>query len=251
MSSASRHAAPAAPAPQHNCVLASLAASSLSRFEPLLEVVSLDCGAVLSLAGVNEEHAYFPTTAILSLQQGLDGNSGTEVAMVGRDGMSGACIVIGDGCSSRNTLVHCPGLAYRLPAQVLRTEFDSSADFREKLFRCFQVQMAQIAQNVPCYRLHSVDQQLCKRLLMLLDALPSMEVPVTQELLASALGVRREAITIACSRLMADGIIRPGRGRIHVLDPARLELHACECRSNLVREVARLLPAPESSFARN
>ena len=239
------------PGPRHNHVLGWLQASSVSALMPHLEAVSLQCGAVLTRPGARRQHAYFPTTAILSLQQDIDAGSCPEVALVGCDGMSGMSIVVGDGFSSRQAVVHCAGLAYRLPAQQLRAEFDASADLRSNLFRCFQVQMAQVAQNVACYRLHSVDQQVCRRLLMLLDRLPSAEVPITHELLAGALGVRREAISISCMRLVSEGIIQPGRGRIQVLERARLESYACECHRSLGRAVARLLPAPEGVSTRN
>ena len=234
------------PGPLHNHVLGSMEVSSFAVLMPHLEAVSVKCGAVLSTAGVPPQYAYFPTTAILSLQQGIDGGPGPEVALVGCEGMTGVSIVVGDGSSSRNAVVYCAGLAFRLPAQVLRDEFAASPDLRSTLLRCFQFQIAQVAQNVACYRLHSVDQQVCRRLLMLLDMLPTAEVSVTHELLASALGVRREAITISCSRLLAEGIIQPGRGRILVLERTRLEACACECRSSLSRAAARFLPAAEN-----
>lgn len=232
----------AAPSPRQNFLLDAFPEATYSRLLSGLESVSLRCGALISPSNARASHAWFPTSAIISLQQDLDGKAGSEVALVGRDGMCGISIVVGDGCSSRRAMVHCAGHAYRLPADVLQAEFEASPGLRAPLLRYFQAQMAQVAQNAACYRLHSVEQQVCRRLLMLLDRLPSQEIPVTHELLAGALGVRREAITLACSRLLAEDIIQRGRGRIRVLDRDQLERHACECHLSLQREVARLLP---------
>lgn len=227
--------------PRQNNLLDCLPEPALACLLPHLELTKLDAATVLSASDVPATHAWFPTSAIVSLQQDVDGKPGSEVALVGRDGMCGISIVVGDGCSSRRTTVHCAGLAYRLPAQVLRDQFADTPILRALLLRYFQAQMAQVAQNAACYRLHSVDQQVCRRLLMLLDRLPTQEIAVTHELLAGAIGVRREAITLACSRLLGEGIIQPGRGRIRVLDRDRLAKHACECHHSLQSEVARLL----------
>lgn len=227
--------------PRQNTLLECLPAPAFARIQPCLELMSLESPALLGAFDMPASHAYFPTSAIVSLQQDVDGKPGSEVALVGRDGMCGVSIVVGDGCSTRRTAVHCSGQAYRLPAQVLREQFADTPELRAVLLRYFQAQMAQVAQNAACYRLHSVDQQVCRRLLMLLDRLPSQEIVITHELLAGAIGVRREAITLACSRLFAEGIVQPGRGRMRVLDRDRLESHACECHLSLQVEVARLL----------
>ena len=232
-----------ATSPRQNFVLQALSEEAYARLHDHLEPKSLECGAVISPSGARASHAWFPTSAIISLQQDLDGKPGSEVALIGSDGLCGLSIVVGDGCSSRRATVHCAGQAFRLPAEVLSAEFETSPALRANLLRYFQAQMAQVAQNAACYRLHSVEQQVCRRLLMLLDRLPALEIPVTHEMLASALGVRREAITLACSRLLAEAIIQPGRGRIRVLDRDGLESHACECHLSLQREVARLSPA--------
>ena len=226
--------------PRQNTLLYCVPEPAFSRLQPSLELVSLECAALLGGSDLPASHAYFPTSAIVSLQQDVDGKPGSEVALVGRDGMCGVSIVVGDGCSTRRTTVHCAGQAYRLPAQVLREQFSDTPDLRSVLLRYFQAQMAQVAQNAACNRLHSVDQQVCRRLLMLLDRLPSLEIVVTHELLAGAIGVRREAITLACSRLVAEGIVQAGRGRIRVLDVDRLATLACECHRSLQSEVARL-----------
>lgn len=237
----------AASSPRQNFLLRALPDDAYSRLHARLEPVSLERGVVISPPDARANHAWFPTSAIISLQQDLDEKAGSEVALIGRDGLCGMSIVVGDGCSSRCATVHCAGHAYRLAAEVLQEEFDASPALRINLLRYFQAQMAQVAQNAACYRLHSVEQQVCRRMLMLLDRLPALEIPVTHELLAGALGVRREAITLACSRLLAEGIIQPGRGRIRVLDRERLESHACECHLSLQREVARLSPAAPAS----
>ncbi|OGT57166.1 MAG: hypothetical protein A3E01_13975 [Gammaproteobacteria bacterium RIFCSPHIGHO2_12_FULL_63_22] len=233
----------AAASPLQNLLLQALPDDAYSRLQARLEPVLLECGVVISPPDTRASHAWFPTSCIISLQQDLDGKPGSEVALIGRDGVCGMSIVVGDGYSRRRATVHCAGQAYRLPAEALQEEFEASPALRASLLRYFQAQMAQVAQNAACYRLHSVEQQVCRRMLMLLDRLPSLEIPVTHELLAGAVGVRREAITLACSRLLAEGIIQPGRGRIRVLDRDRLESHACECHLSLRREVSRLSPA--------
>lgn len=236
----------ASSSPRHNFLLQALPDDAYTRLHAHLELISLVCGVVISPPDARASHAWFPTSAIISLQQDLDGKAGSEVALIGSDGLCGMSIVVGDGFSSRRATVHCSGQAYRLPAQILQQEFEASMALRANLLRYFQAQMAQVAQNAACYRLHSVEQQVCRRMLMLLDRLPGLEIPVTHEMLAGALGVRREAITLACSRLLAAGIIQPGRGRIRVLDRDRLESLACECHISLRREVARLSPATPS-----
>lgn len=228
--------------PRQNFLLEALPDHAYSRLHLHLEPMPVAHGLVISPPDARASHAWFPTSAIISLQQDIDGKAGSEVALIGRDGMCGISIVVGDGCSSRRASVHCAGMAYRLPGEVLQREFEATPAFRVIVLRYFQAQMAQVAQNAACYRLHSVDQQVCRRMLMLLDRLPALEIPVTHEMLANALGVRREAITLACARLLAEGIIQPGRGRIRVLDPDRLESHACECHLSLQREVLRLSP---------
>ncbi len=233
----------AASSPRQNFLLHVLPDEAYSRLHARLELIFLERGIVISPPDIRASHAWFPTSAIISLQQDLDGKAGSEVALIGRDGLCGMSIVVGDGYSSRRATVHCAGHAYRLPADVLQEEFEASPALRANLLRYFQAQMAQVAQNAACYRLHSVEQQVCRRMLMLLDRLPVLEIPVTHEMLASALGVRREAITLACARLLAEGIIQPGRGRIRVLGRDRLESRACECHLSLQREVARLSPA--------
>jgi len=229
------------PGPRLNRLLASLPEEDFEAIAPALEPVTLVARGTLNGAGERLDHAWFPTTAIISLQQVLEGRPSSEVAMVGREGMVGLGIVLGDPASSRHACVHCPGQAWRLPGALLRERFDRSAPLRSILLRQAQALMAQIAQNGVCYRLHSVEQQVCRRLLMSLDRLMTQEVPVTHEALANALGVRREAVTLAACRLLSDGLLRSSRGRIAVLDRPGLERRACECYASLHGELERLL----------
>jgi CRP-like cAMP-binding protein len=228
------------PGPRQNQLLGALPERDLAALSVYLEPVSL--GVREQLYGPDDPaaHAWFPGTAVISLQQVLDGRPGSEVALVGREGMVGLAGVLGDTPTTRRACVHCAGHAWRLPADRLRSHFDASPALRALLLRHAQGLMAQIAQNGVCYRLHSVEQQVCRRLLMSMDRLGSREIPVTHEALASALGVRREAVTLAACRLLADGLVQGGRGRIVVLDRAGLELRACECYHTLRAETERL-----------
>lgn len=229
------------PGPRQNLILGALPAADFEALEARLEPVSLAVRELLYSPDSPAAHAWFPGTAVLSLQQVIDGRPGSEVALVGREGMVGLVAVLGDLPSSRQACVHCAGFAWRMPAAALREHFDASPALRALLLRHAQGLMAQIAQNGVCYRLHSVEQQVCRRLLMSMDRLGSREIPVTHEVLAGALGVRREAVTLAACRLLADGLVQGGRGRIVVLDRDGLERRACECYQTLRAETLRLL----------
>ncbi len=228
--------------PLQNQLLASLPAASIYRVQPHLESVAINAGSVLCESGSVPECCYFPTTAVISLLQVLASGSMSEVAIAGRDGMIGICVFTGANINTR-AVAHCAGFAYRLRSEILQREFDVGGDFRQLMLRYTQVRIAQVAQTLVCYRYHSVDQQVSSRLLMSLDRLISPEIPVTHEVLSSALGVRREAVTLATCRLQAEGIIGHSRGRITVLDRKRLERRACECYAALTAETLRLLPA--------
>ena len=228
------------PGPRQNLLLAALPQEDFAHLAAHLEPVALVSRQRLYGPDLPAASAWFPGTAIVSLQQVLDGRPGSEVALVGREGMGGLAAVLGDMPNSRQASVHCAGHGWRLPAQVLRDRFDASPAMRALLLRHAQGLMAQIAQNGVCYRLHSVEQQVCRRLLMSMDRLGSREVPVTHEALAGALGVRREAVTLAACRLLADGLLQGGRGRIVVLDRAGLERRACECYQAVRSETERL-----------
>jgi len=231
------------PGPRQNLLLGMLPGADFDALADKLEPVSLAVRELLYAPGSPAAYAWFPGTAIVSLQQVIEGRPGSEVALVGREGMIGLVAVLGDMPSSRQACVHCAGHAWRLPAADLRERFDASPALRALLLRHAQGLMAQIAQNGVCYRLHSVEQQVCRRLLMSMDRLGSREIPVTHEALAGALGVRREAVTLAACRLLADGLLQGGRGRIVVLDRDGLERRACECYQTLRMETQRLLGA--------
>ena len=205
--------------PRQNLLLASLPTGSLDRLTPHLESVPIATGSVLCESGLVPGFVYFPTTAVISLLQVLSTGSMAEVGVAGRDGMVGMCVFTGANVNTR-AVTHCPGNAYRLPAEVLQREFNLGGELRQLLLRYTQVRIAQVAQTLVCYRHHSVDQQVCSRLLMSLDRLISNEIPVTHELLSSALGVRREAVTLATCRLDAEGVID---------QPEQLRLAAGQC----------------------
>lgn len=236
----------AALGPRQNQLLAMLSDADYEQVLAHLEPVPMPSGLVLCHSDMRASHAYFPTTAIISLQQVLAGKPSAEVAIVGRDGMSGISILTGDSATTRRSTVHCAGHGYQMGAEALARLFGELPDLRSLLLRYAQVQMAQVAQNAVCYRLHSVEQQVCRRLLMSLDRLLSPEIPVTHEVLACALGVRREAVTLATCRLFSEGLLHCARGRIVVLDRPALEHRACECYGALQHEVLRLLPANQS-----
>ena len=231
------------PGPRQNLLLEALPAADFNALEPHLELVSLAAREVVYGPDSPAAYAWFPGTAIISLQQVLEGRPGSEVALVGREGMVGLVAVLGDLQSTRQACVHCAGHAWRIPADVLREHFDASPPLRALLLRHAQGLMAQIAQNGVCYRLHSVEQQVCRRLLMSMDRLGSREIPVTHEALAGALGVRREAVTLAACRLLGDGLLQGGRGRMVIADRDGLEKRACECYQTLRVETQRLLGA--------
>lgn len=235
--------------PCQNSLLGALPPDEFEALARWLEPVMLTIRDTLYGPDAPAAWAWFPSTSIISLRQMLDGRPSSEVALVGREGMVGLSAVLGDLPSSRHACVQCAGQAWRLPADCLRERFDASPALRSLLLRHTQGLMAQIAQNGVCYRLHSVEQQLCRRLLMCMDRLGIPEIPVTHESLAGALGVRREAVTLAACRLLADGLVQGGRGRITVLDRTRLEQRACECYATL-REEARRLAGPATGVDR-
>ena len=231
------------PGPRQNLLLGALPAPEFEALAPHLEFTMLAARELLYAPDSQAAHAWFPGTAVISLQQALEGRSGSEVALVGREGMVGLVAVLGELPSTRQACVHCAGHAWRLSAAVLRERFDASPALRALLLRHAQGLMAQIAQNSVCYRLHSVEQQVSRRLLMSMDRLGSREIPVTHEALAGALGVRREAVTLAACRLLADGLVQGGRGRIVIVDRDGLERRACECYQAVRAETQRLLAA--------
>ena len=206
-----------------------------------LELVPLALGKVLYEPGEQLAHAYFPTTAIVSLHYVMASGASTEIVGVGNDGFVGVALIMGGMTTSSAAMVQAAGHAYRLERRLLKLEFDRGRYLQRLLLRYTQALITQMAQNAVCYRHHSVEQQLCRWLLLTFDRAPGRELVMTQELVASMLGVRRESITEAAGNLQQAGCIRYRRGHITVLDRTQLALRACECYDVVKRELHRLL----------
>jgi CRP-like cAMP-binding protein len=227
--------------PNQNHLLSALGSSD---FEPLfthLERVPLALGQMLYEPGNQMRHAYFPTTAIVSLHYVTASGASAETAGVGNEGVVGISLFMGGDSTSSSAVVQTAGQAYRLDRATLKQEFDRAAGLQRLLLRYTQALMTQMAQTAVCNRHHSVEQQLCRWLLLTLDRLPTRELVMTQELVASMLGVRRESVTDAAGHLQAAGCIRYRRGHIGVLDRVGLEIRACECYGVVKKEISRLL----------
>lgn len=224
-----------------NHLLAALIEAGCERLQSQLELVSMTQDAVLCESDSRLRHAYFPTTAIVSLLSMMEDGAADEIAFVGNEGFVGAPLFTGGGTTPIRAVVRSTGHAYRLNGQVLQEEFNRSGNVQRLLLRYTQALLTQIAQTAACNRHHSVHQQLCRWLLSSLDCLQSNELWITQEAIAGLLGVRRESITKEAGELQTAGLIHYGRGRIIVLDRPNLEARACECYRGIRRELARLL----------
>ncbi len=231
---------PAMHSPRQNQLLAALPADELAHFLALLDLQFIPLGALLHRPGDALQYVYFPTTAIVSLQYVLESGASAEFAGVGCEGMVGMQSYLGGGGTNSSAVVQTAGYAYRLASPVLAKEFDRSRTLQHLLLRYTQAVMTQISQSVVCNRHHSVEQQLSRWLLSTLDRIPSGELVMTQELVASMLGVRREGITQIAGKFQEAGYIRYRRGHISVLDRAGLEQHACECYQAVKKELQRL-----------
>jgi CRP-like cAMP-binding protein len=232
--------------PNQNHLLAALPVEIFERLSPHLELVSMPLGQVLYEAGVQLHYVYFPTTAIVSLHYVMENGSSTEIAGVGNEGVLGISLFMGGKSTSSLATVNTGGSAYRLKQCVMMEEFNRiggrrSGALQKLLLRYTQALMTQMSQTAVCNRFHSVEQQLCRWLLLTLDRLPEQELTMTQELISCMLGVRREGITEAAGNLQRAGLISYRRGHITVLDRSGLELRACECYSVVKNEVQRLL----------
>jgi CRP-like cAMP-binding protein len=235
-------AVPAASNPHQNHLLDALPVSDYERVASHLELVPLRLGDVLYESGVKLRHVYFPTTCIISLLYVMEDGASAEIAVVGNEGILGISLFMGGNTTPSRAIVQSAGHAFRLKADLLKDEFERHGPTMHLLLRYTQALITQMAQTAVCNRHHSVDQQLCRWLLLSLDRLPSNELNMTQELMANMLGVRREGVTEAAGKLQADGLIQYSRGRIKVLDRPRLEARVCECYDVVRRETARLLP---------
>jgi len=228
--------------PGQNRLLAALPAAERQRLYPELELVPLPLGDVLYESGNQLQHVYWPTDSIVSLLYVMADGASAEIAVVGNEGIIGIALFMGGESMPNRAVVQSAGHAYRLKGQLLKEEFNRSAALQQLLLRYTQALLTQMAQTAVCNRHHSVDQQLCRWLLLSLDRLPSNELTMTQELIANMLGVRREGVTEAAGKLQNAGLIQYSRGRITVVDRPRLEAQACECYGVVKREFDRLLP---------
>lgn len=230
-----------ATSPRANGLLSALDPDDYDRWLPQLEWTGLPLGRSLYESGMGMTHAYFPTTAIVSLLYVLESGASAEIAVVGREGMVGVALVLGGGTTTSRGLVQSGGEGFRLPAAFLKDELERSAAVAHLLLRYTQALITQMAQTAVCNRHHSLDQQLCRWLLLSLDRLSGDELVMTQELIANMLGVRREGVTEAALKLQAAGLIRYARGHIWVLDRPGLERRSCECYGVVSAEYRRLL----------
>ncbi len=225
-----------------NALLASLPMAEWARWKAQLEPVEMPLGKVLYESGRKLSHVYFPTTSIVSLLYVLENGTSAEIAVVGREGIVGVSLFMGGESTTSRAVVQSAGLGFRLKASVMMLEFNRAGPVLHLLLRYTQALITQMAQTAACNRHHSLDQQLCRWLLLSLDRLSSNELVMTQSLIADMLGVRRESITEAAGHLHRAGLISYRRGHITVLDRAGLELRTCECYAVVKNEYDRLLP---------
>ena len=227
---------------RQNRLLAALPDAEWQRWLPQLEAVELPLGQVLYESGSTLSHVYFPTTAIVSLLYVMENGASAEIAVVGNEGIVGISLFMGGESTPSRAVVQSAGQGFRLTAQTIKDEFDRSGPVMHLLLRYTQALITQMAQTAVCNRHHSLDQQLCRWLLLSLDRLRGSELVMTQELIANMLGVRREGVTEAALKLQQAGLIRYARGHITVLDRPGLEQRTCECYAVVKKEYDRLLP---------
>jgi len=240
-----RAAAPTAPTaagPRQNHLLDALPAEDYERLAAHLELQQLKLGEVLYEPGRAMRHVYFPTTAIVSMLYVMEDGASAEIAIVGNEGILGISLFMGGESTPSRAVVQSAGCAYRMRAQLLKNEFERYGPLMHLLLRYTQALITQMAQTAVCNRHHTVDQQLCRWLLLSLDRLDSNELTMTQELIANMLGVRREGVTEAARKLQSAGLVEYRRGRIRVLDRPRLQARSCECYAVVKKEFDRLLP---------
>ena len=227
--------------PNQNHLLAALLDAEFERLSPHLEPVMMKLGDVLYESGAKLHHVYFPTSAIVSLHYVLENGSSSEIAGVGNEGILGISLFMGGDTTPSRAIVQTAGHGYRLKSHLLMEEFNRAGPVMRLLLRYTQALLTQMSQTAVCNRHHSVEQQLCRWLLLTLDRLPSSELTMTQELIANMLGVRREGVTEAAGRLQTRGYISYRRGHISVLDRRGLEADVCECYEVVKKEFARLM----------
>ena len=228
--------------PRQNHLLAALPAEETARIFPHIEQVPMSLGATVYEPGISMHHVYFPATCIVSLLYVMEDGASAEIAVVGNEGIVGVSLFMGGESTTSRAVVQSAGHAYRLNGQLLKDAFFRAGPMQQLLLRYTQALLTQMAQTAVCNRHHSVDQQLCRWLLLSLDRLPSNELTMTQELIANMLGVRREGVTEAAGNLQRAGLIHYSRGRITVIDRPGLEARVCECYQVVKKEFDRLLP---------
>jgi len=235
------------PEPRQNRILAALHAPEYERLLPDLEFVPMPLGWTMSESGDHVNYLHFPTAGIISLIYDLEDGSSSEIALVGNEGMVGISIFMGGESMPSSTMVQSAGGAYRLGRKFMKREFALGGQLQHLALLYTQALIAQTSQTAVCNQHHSLDQQLCRWLLMSADRLHENKLVVTQELIANLLGVRRESVTVAASQLQKDGLITYARGRISIVDRPRLEKRVCECYATVKQEYDRLLPHPRGS----
>jgi CRP-like cAMP-binding protein len=233
---------PIAHTPQQNHLLAALPAEVQDRLFPHLELTPLPLGKVLYESGDTLRHVYFPTDSIVSLLYVMESGASAEISVVGNEGLIGVALFMGGESTPSRAIVQSAGSAYRMLGQHLKDEFNRHSELQHLLLRYTQALITQMSQTAVCNRHHSIDQQLCRWLLLSLDRLSGSHLVMTQELIANMLGVRREGVTDAAGKLQKHGVIEYSRGQITVLDRPKLEKMSCECYAVVKKETDRLLP---------
>jgi CRP-like cAMP-binding protein len=228
--------------PRSNLLLAALPEAEWLRWQPLLEHVHMPLGQVLCEPRVTLTHVYFPTSSIVSLLYVMENGDSAEIAVVGCEGLVGVSLFMGGESTSSRAVVQSAGHGFRLKAQLMKDEFNRAGPVLHLLLRYTQALITQMTQTAACNRHHSLDQQLCRWLLLSLDRLRANELVMTQELIANMLGVRRESVTEAAFKLQQAGLICYARGHISVLDRSGIEKRTCECYAVVKSEYDRLLP---------
>ena len=228
--------------PRQNHLLDALPVEEFERLKPSLELIPLPLGWAVYESGDKQGYVFFPTTSIVSLLYVMENGASAEIALVGNDGLVGISLFMGGESTTSRAVVQSAGHAYRLRSSLLKKEFELGGPLQRLTLRYTQALLTQMAQTAVCNRHHSIEQQLCRWLLLSLDRLPEHVLTMTQELIANMLGVRREGVTEAASKLQASGIISYTRGKITVLNRPKLEAQVCECYAVVKREYDRLLP---------
>ena len=229
-----------------NYLLSALPPEEFRRLLPAQRQVTLSLGEVIYESRAFLEYVYFPTSSVVSLLYTMENGSTAEMGLVGNDGIVGIALFLGGDTTPNRAVVQIAGQAYKMNVKVLREEFARGGPFQQLLLRYTQALITQISQTAVCNRLHSVEQRLCRWLLLSQDRVASDDLPMTQEFIANMLGGRRESVTVSAARLQAAGLIHYSRGHIRILDRKGLEAHVCECYQIVKAELDRLLGTRET-----